>query len=198
MNVRRPYQMGARAAAAAETGRRILEATQELFLEAPLHEVTLQAVAVRAGVTQQTVIRRFGSRPGLIAAAVADATARVRAHREQAPVGDLTGAVKNLFDHYEAWADVSLKVLVEAQRSEEGASLSSDGRALHAAWVDRVFAPQLEARRGRDRTELRHQLIAVCDVYVWKLLRRDQGLPRAAAERAVLGIVRALCRDGGG
>jgi len=196
MNVSRPYAMGARAATTAETGRRILAATQQLFLEAPMHEITLQGVAERAGVALQTVLRRFGSRSGLIVAATSDATARVSAQRDRAPVGDPAGAVENLFDHYEEWADVSLKILAEEPRSEEVAALARDGRALHVAWVERVFAPQIRARRGRARLELRCQLVAVCDVHVWKLLRRDQGLSRAAAEKAVLGIVQALCNQG--
>jgi hypothetical protein len=45
-----------------------------------------------------------------------------------------------------------------------------------------VFAPQLDLRRGSARTQLFNILLVTTDVYVWKLLRRDLGLSRTAAE----------------
>jgi AcrR family transcriptional regulator len=186
--------MTARAAASAETGRRIVRAMQELFALGPYHEVTLQAVAGRAGVTLQTVLRRFGSKGALLAAAAADARARVAAQREEARPGDHRGAIRNLFDHYEAWADTSLRLLEQEERVAEIATLTREGRALHARWVERVFAPALAAARPSDRPLRRAQLIVATDVYAWKLLRRDLGLARSDAEHAVLGTVDALCR----
>jgi len=38
---------------------------------------------------------------------------------------------------------------------------------------------------------------ALTDVYVWKLLRLDLGVPRADAEDIVLGMIDALCACGG-
>ncbi|MFL5885485.1 MAG: helix-turn-helix domain-containing protein, partial [Thermoleophilaceae bacterium] len=64
-NGKRPYRMTARAEAAAATGERILEAAAELFHARPFDEVTLEDVARRAGVSSQTVIRRYGSKEGL-------------------------------------------------------------------------------------------------------------------------------------
>ena len=64
----RPYVQSRRAEAAADTASRILDATAELFLEcgdAP----TLEAIAQRADVAVQTILRRFGSKEGLQAAA---------------------------------------------------------------------------------------------------------------------------------
>ncbi len=175
-----------------ETAHRILAAARALFVEMPFEEITLQAIALRAGVTLQTVLRRFGSKSRLIAAAAEEAMAAVDAQRGQAPVGNAPAAVTNLFDHYEQWGDVSLRLLAQEERFEQIGEITGRARALHAAWVERVFGPQL-ARHGEDaRSVLRAQLIANCDVYLWKLLRRDLGLPRAEAERAVLGVIEAL------
>ena len=66
---KRPYRMRARAEAAAETGRRILEAVIELHRERFWDQVSLEDIAERAGVTVQTVIRRFGNKERLIDAA---------------------------------------------------------------------------------------------------------------------------------
>lgn len=192
----RPYRMAARAAAAEETGRRLLAAMQSLFVERPYTEVTLEAVAERAGVTLQTLLRRFGSKAGLLAAAAADVSSRVEAQRGEAVPGDLRGCVSNLFDHYEEWGDTSLRLLAQEESVEAIAQLTRQGRALHATWVTRVFAPELARHEGRERRIRRAQLIAVCDVYVWKLLRRDLGLGRADAEKALLGMLEGLCAGG--
>ena len=197
MKVRaRPYRMAARAAAAEETGRRLIAAMQTLFAERPFEDITVEDVAARAGVTLRTLLRRFGSKSGLLAAAATEGTARVEAQRSEAPVGDPRGAIAKLFDHYEEWGQVSLRLLSQEERFAEIGEITRRGRALHAAWVERVFAPELVRWRGQAR-KLRHaQLVAICDVYVWKLLRRDLGLSRADSEKAVLGIVEALCARG--
>lgn len=184
--------MTARAAAVEETGRRIVAAMQALFGEVPYARLTLEMVAERAAVTQQTVLRRFGSKEGLLVAAAADARARITAQRAEAPAGDGAAAVAGLFDHYEAWGRVSLKLLEQEEQLEEVAAITREGRAIHAAWVDRVFADALGGRRDGPREPLRSQLVAVTDVYVWKILRVDRGLSRDQAEQAVLGLVEAL------
>jgi AcrR family transcriptional regulator len=184
--------MSARAAAVEETGQRILAAALALFAEMPFEEITLEAIALRAGVTLQTVLRRFGSKARLIAAAAEEAMAEVDAQRGQAPVGNAPAAVTNLFDHYEQWGDVSLRLLAQEERFEEVGEITRRARALHVAWVERVFGPDLARCRERDPSVARAQLVAICDVYMWKLLRRDLGLPRAEAERAVLGVIEAL------
>ena len=61
--------MGARAQAVDATRRRIVDALIALAGERPFAEVTLDAVAERAGVSVQTVLRQFGSRDGLFAEA---------------------------------------------------------------------------------------------------------------------------------
>src|SRR4029453_8837716 len=97
----RRYDNRKRASTAADTGRRILEVTRDLFTERPLSEITLIAVADRAGVTVQTVIRRFGDRSGLIDATVEHTAAQVMAHRDAAPAGKVPAATAPLREHYE-------------------------------------------------------------------------------------------------
>jgi AcrR family transcriptional regulator len=184
--------MTARADAAAATARRVLDAAHSLFVEGPFDKLTLEAVADRAGVTLQTVLRRFGSKAALIAAVAARDTAAVEAQRFRAVPGDVAGAVSNLFDHYEEWADVALKLLAQEDRYAEVAGLTHGARATHARWVEHAFGPQLAKLRGRRRRMRRAQLVALCDVYFWKLLRRDLGLSRADAETALLEAVEAL------
>src|SRR3712207_8050354 len=82
---KRRYRMRVRAEAAAETGRRILEAVIELHRERFFDEVSLEDIAERAGVTVRTVIRRFGSKERLIEAAAEEGTRQVTHQRYQAP-----------------------------------------------------------------------------------------------------------------
>lgn len=189
---RRPYRMGARAEATAATGERILDAAETAFYERPGDEVTLAAVAERAGVTVQTILRRFGNRQALFGAALARATARVSLQRGSAPVGDVEGAVRILIDHYEELGDRVLRVLGEEGRNRALHALTDIGRTYHREWCKHVFAPtlsQLESAKLERRTA---QLVAVTDVYAWKLLRRDQGLSREQTELAMRELVEPL------
>ena len=189
---KRPYRMRARAEAAAETRRRILEATIELHRERYFDQVSLEDIAKRAGVTVQTVIRRFGNKERLIEVAAEEGNKQVARQRDQAPVGDVEGAVKNLIEHYEEWGDSVLRLLAQEERVPAFRSVTDAGRALHYEWVERTFAPLLAERTGTARRRLSAELIAICDVYFWKILRRDLGLSREQTELALRETILAL------
>jgi AcrR family transcriptional regulator len=186
--MKRVYRQVARAESAAATGERILDAAVELFWELPGYQVSLDEVARRAGVTVQTVIRRFGGRDGLFAAAAEREMDKVRRRRDEAEVGDLHGAVGVLLDHYELMGDRVMRLLAEEERSPDLREIVEGGRALHREWCARVFAPALEGAPPRRLA----QLVAVCDVYTWKLLRRDAGLSRRQTELALLELLEPL------
>ena len=193
---KRPYRMRARAEAATETGRRILEAVIELHRERFWDQVSLEDIAERAGVTVQTVIRRFGSKERLIETAAEEGTRQVMRQRERAPVGDIEGAVENLVDHYEEWADSALRLLAQEERVPAFRSVTDAARAFHYEWVERTFAPLLAKREGAARQRLLAELVAICDVYFWKLLRRDMGLSREQTELAIRETILALEGEG--
>src|SRR5919202_4501274 len=83
---KRAYRMGARAEAAEETRLRILDAVIGLHMERYYDQVSLEDVARRAGVTVQTVLRRFGSKDRLLDAATEVTRGRVAGQRDEAPV----------------------------------------------------------------------------------------------------------------
>jgi AcrR family transcriptional regulator len=187
---RRPYRMTARAEAAAATGRRILESVVALHGERFHDQITLDDIADRAGVTVQTVLRRFGSKEELIDATAAMVTEQVVRQRRQAPVGDVAGAVDNLVTHYEERAPATLRLLAQEERVAQFQPILQQGRRLHYEWVEATFRPFLDRARHPER--LRAQLIAVLDIYVWKVLRLDLGLQPAAVRAALTGMVDAL------
>jgi AcrR family transcriptional regulator len=184
--------MQARAEAAADTQRRIVEAAMHAFSERLYDQVALEEIARRAGVTFQTVMRRFGSKEKLFAVAAATGRARVLTRRSQPPVGDLRAAVHVLIEEYEELGDMMLRFLGQEERVPAIRELTDAGRALHREWVERVFESQLRPCKGSARRVRRATLIAATDLLVWKLLRRDLSLSKGETERAVIELVRAL------
>jgi AcrR family transcriptional regulator len=181
----RRYAMGARAEAAAATGERILDAAVELFWEQPTDQLRLDDVAARSGVTVQTVIRRFGGKEGLFSAAVERESARVRAARGAVVPGDVGGAVTNLLEHYEQLGDRVLRMLAEEDRVPALKVVVENGRRMHREWCRHAFGPFLSGLTGVERDRRLAQLVAVCDVHTWMLLRRQAGLSRAQTAQAI-------------
>lgn len=193
----RPYRMQTRAQASEATGQRILAMAQQLFGELLYDQVSLQAVAESAGVTVQTVLRRFTSKEQLFAAVTQWTSQQIRLTREQAPVGEGTGAVRNLIDTYERWGDQVLHRLPQEQRTPAIREATEAGRRYHQAWVERVFGPFLVDGPTCVRQQQLAQLVAVTDLYMWKVLRRDLRRSREETERAIRDLVHRITGSGG-
>lgn len=183
----RPYRMQARAAAAERTAQRILAAAFDLWHDVGLDEMTLQQVADRAGVTVQTVLRRFGSKDGLIDAGLEHGAKAIIAQRNSAPQGDVRGALDVLLDHYEEWGDASLRTIAVETRYPAAAKVARYGREAHRDWCRRYLAPP------QPDEPLLDALVAATDAYCWKLLRRDLGRSREQTlivmEKLVTGVL---------
>jgi AcrR family transcriptional regulator len=188
----RPYRMAARAEAAAATAERILDAAVEMFTERPYDDVSLDLIAAESGVTKRTLLRRFESKESLFGVAMQRAVGEMVAHRDAAPVGDVHGAVANVVGQYERWGTNRLRLLAQEDRIPVVAEWVQGGRAYHWDWVARVFAPQLAGLRGAARKRRVAALVALTDVYTWKLLRRDLGLSRADTERTLIDLIEKL------
>jgi AcrR family transcriptional regulator len=170
----------------------VLDAALSLFTNHPYEEVSLEAVAERAQVTKQTVLRRFGSKEDLFVAALHQAAQESVSHRDAAPVGDIAGAVANVVEHYEHLGANRLRFLSQEDTIPVVAENVRAGRAYHAAWVKRTFAPLIQARTGTARKRRLAALVALTDVYMWKLLRRDLKLSRSETEQALIELIQAL------
>ena len=188
--------MVTRAESAAATRERILDVAVDVFWELPGERVSLNDVAYRADVSVQTVIRCFGGRDGLFAAAAEREIERTRGQRDLAPVGDVRSAVRVLVEHYEAWGDRVALLLAEEQRSAELRAIAERGRVLHREWCSRVFAPTLQNLARAERRRRLAQLVAICDFYMWKLLRRDAQLSRRQTEIALVELLEPMLAPG--
>lgn len=192
MTARRTYTMTARSEAAERTRARILDATVALATSRLLAEISLDDIAAEAGVSVQTVLRRFGSKAGVIEAAHALAIGEV-AQERQAPVGDVPTALAVLVDHYERRGDSVALLLAQEGSDEQVRRITEAGRRLHREWVQVVFAPYLPA--GEQGDELVDLLVVVTDVLTWKQLRRDLRLDRPTTELRMRRLVTALVHD---
>jgi len=188
----RPYRMTSRAEATRETAIRVLDVAVELFTEKSFEDVSLDEVAGRAQVTKRTVLRRFDSKDGLFAAAMQHAAEEMVSQRGTAPVGDIAKAVANLMDHYERWGTNRLRLLAQEERITVVADHVEAGRRYHWSWVEQTFAPLIAGLEGDARRRRVAALVAVTDVYTWKLLRRDLALSRANTERIVIELISKL------
>ena len=152
-------------------------------------------MAADAGVSTRTVLRHFGSREGLFDAAGRREAARIRAQRDTAPPGDVPAAVAVLVEHCEELGDRVLRLLAEEDRVPALRAIAEEGRAVHRAWCRRVFADALSPLDGVARDRRLGQLVAVCDVQTWRLLRRDAGLSRRQTELALVELLRPLVEE---
>jgi AcrR family transcriptional regulator len=187
----RTYTKVARAAAQDRTRTALLAAAEEAFFAGPWEQASLEAIAARAGVTKQTLLRHFGSKDGLLEAAYARAFEQVRAQRLSAPADDIEGAIDNLLDHYEQHGERALKI---GALGGDGvpARLGRRAREMHYAWVEHAFGAWLARARGPERRRLRAALIVACDVQSWSILARDLALPRREVRATLILTVGRL------
>lgn len=190
MKTTRRYTMTTRAESAERTRVRILDAAVALADTKLIPEISLDDVASAAGVSVQTVLRRFESRAGLLEAARAHGLEAVRTER-RTPVGDPDAAVRVVVDHYERRGDGVVLMLAQEHADESVRQVTADGRTMHRGWVADAFAPYLPPE-GDEREALVDLLAVATDVYTWKQLRRDRGLGRARTEDRMRRLVRAL------
>lgn len=191
MKTKRTYTMASRAKAAEETRLRILRAAFDLQSQSLASDIGLAAVAQAAGVSVQTILRRFGSRDGLFDEAVRYANETI-AEERRAPVGDVAGALHVIVEHYERRGDFALMMLAQETTYEHVRRMSDAGKATHRAWVEEVFSPQLGPLTPTLREETTDLLVVATDVYAWKLLRRDRGLSRIQTEQRLNTLVTAI------
>jgi AcrR family transcriptional regulator len=188
----RPYKQGARALAQERTRDALLDAADEELSRGGWSKTTLDKLAGKAGVTKQTALRHFGSKEGLIEAAIRRTSEIVRKERARAPVGDVPGAVRNLLEHYERWGALVMRVLAEEHRLSLVRKATDRGRQVHYDWVDYVFAPQLEGLDEPVRLRRRAALIGLCDVQMWWLLSHDLGLERAEVQTTMIEAIEGV------
>lgn len=186
----RTYRQTARAASAEATGQRIVEAFLRRLREQWYDEIRLEQVAEDAGVTVQTVVRRFGGKAELLAGAIR-AMVRDAGERRATPPGDPERLARNLVADYERTGDTILRLLALEPRHSVLHEHLTQARGRHRDWIARAFAGDLERLDTGARQSALDALVIATDVYTWKLLRRDMGRGVAATRDAIAGMIRS-------
>lgn len=174
----RPYRQTARAAAAAETGERILSAFMARMERYWFDEIRLEDVASDAGVTVQTVIRRFGGKDGLLDAGQNVMESSITSAR-RVTAGDVAKALDVIIAEYEELGGLVMRLLAQEDRHAQIKAVTDTGRRHHRAWVGEVFAPWLDGMPSERRLQAHDALVVALDIYIWKLVRVDmrRGVP---------------------
>lgn len=186
----RRYKQTARAQAAQATAQHIVDAFLARLMKQWFDEITLDCVAQDAGVTVQTVVRRFGGKEGLLTEAVKIIEAQVK-ERRAAPPGDIGRLVENLIEDYEQSGDAVIRLLALEPRHDVLKVFLDHGRSEHRTWVADSFSEQLGCLDASTRKRALDSLVIITDVYTWKLLRRDMGRSIAAATTTLKHLIHA-------
>jgi AcrR family transcriptional regulator len=184
--------MRERAKTAEATREKILDAAEALFDEGPIDRFTLAAIAERAGVSVQTILRHFGNRDGLLIATLVHAGVKMGEDREAAPAGDFSAAIDVLTDHYDKFGERILRLLGAEEQNPGLRTMADLGRTYHQEWCERIFATGLEGLRGAKRERRLAQLVTITDIYTWKLLRLDRGLSAEQTKLAIRELLEPL------
>jgi AcrR family transcriptional regulator len=185
------YRQIARAEAAEATASKIVEAFAACAGERWFDEITLEEVAARAEVTVRTLIRRFGGKEGLVRAYAEHRQSLARDAPLAAP-GDLEGAVTALVERYEAVGDMAIRDVAQAPHQPGLKPLVEMNRLQHRTLTEAAYAPWLDRLPGPERRRMLDRLVAVTDVSMWKLFRRDMERSAIGTRVLIKGLVEAV------
>lgn len=189
----RPYRQQARATAAQERTDRILTAALDLFLELPYEQVTLAAVADRAGVGLQTLIRRVRTKDGLVEAVNGWVVPAITAHRGPPRPFTPEEMAETVCSHYERWGTATERTIKQEDSSPALKAAAEGGRRAHREWVAACYADLLGTLPEPEARGVLARLVTVTGVEAWLVLSRDCGLPphevRDSVAHLVLGAV---------
>lgn len=184
--------MKTRADSASATKARVLACAEELARTNLFDSATLEAVADGAGTTVRTVLRIFGNKELLFSAALDSIGFSMIGPSHQGDTGATLGV---LYDFYEKYGDMVIRWLADELRVTAISEHLRIGRRNLRNWVREAFTPALSRQSAAERKETLNALIVALDVYTWKLLRRDFGLGRNAAEAVVLRMLAGLLQE---
>lgn len=187
--------MKARAKAKAQTGQAIIDAATELWKDYPLHDITLDQVAEKAGVTVRTILRRFESKEGLFQAGLEQKATAVGEQRSAAASGDIPAALEGLIADYEAFGDANIRTLRVEEELPIAHQILQKGRQFHREWCAQVFGPYLPAADHPDYETRLMAFYCATDVYQWKVLRRDFGKSKKATCQIMQSLVQGLIQQ---
>ena len=184
--------MTARAEKMARTEERIMRTAVSLWKEKSLRDITLEMIAENAGVTVRTLLRKYGSKDGVIQASMESEAARAAVTRMLPVSSDPGELISSLLDEYESMGDAVIRTIYLSDELPVAADILARGRAIHREWCEMSFGQYLCASDAAERELRLTSIIAATEIYLWKLLRRDMGKSPEETFRIFRNIVAGL------
>lgn len=202
---RRPYRMAKRADQAAATRSRILDAARESLANRTFHDATMEALALRAGVTRVTVYRTFGSKQALLHALMWDELARARLDRvdEARSNPDVRRAVQGLLREnclmFAALGEALPLSLELARRDEDVAGIVDAGyhgrRHQSMDELARRIAKAGVRASGWTNRQVADALLVLTSFEAFETLTSRRGSSLDAAADTLFGLATAFLTD---
>lgn len=192
---KRIYQMSERAEQVARNDRKIMNAMSDLWVELPLQEITLDKISQRSGVTVRTILRKFGSKEGLLEACIESNAERFTQMRMELTPGDLNGIVDALLEEYEQMGEALIRTLTVEYTFPSTQVLLEKARKYHRDWCAIVFEPYLPSTSSGNYELVLSAFIAGTEFYLWKLLRRDLGKSLKECKQIFLYTLESLAAN---
>ncbi len=195
---KRTYRLAARAEARDERRRRILEAAYEVFGVRRYEDVTLAEVAALAGTSERTVYRLFGTKKRLLSSWLKEVAPGIGPPPDPSVKNDSRAFVRIMVDFYERRGTSLLNMLAQEDSVPALRPLLDWGRDKYDEGIERGLGHLLAGHRGAARKRRHMQLVVICDVYTWSLLRQGRGLSQKEVVRVLEDMLAVLepGRDG--
>lgn len=163
---------------AEQTKLSIVNAFGKLWTQYPINDITLDMIAEKANVTKRTILRKFGSKEGLMTESLSYDPVGISAKRNQAKPGDIEDILKTLLSNYENIGDAAIRTIRLEPELEVARQIGVKGRKLHRDWCRLVFEPFLPDSQSPDFEIQLTSFISVTEIYLWKLMRKDLKLSK--------------------
>lgn len=193
----RTYDSSKRRAQAEARKAHMARRTAELMRQRRFGDFTLEEVAERAETTVQTILRAYGSKEALFVEALSKyAVDHVDEEmRDAVASDDIPAFIATLFRLYDRIGDAVIRMLAEEPKVPALKEANDIGRAYHGNTVKTVFGRHLDPLPEPERSILHSALRAVTDIYVWQVLRRDEGRSLEHTIETVTHIVNRLLKE---
>jgi AcrR family transcriptional regulator len=179
---------------AARNRQRILEAADRLFAEHGAERVSMDAIAVAAGVGKGTLFRRFGDRTGLARAVLEqrDGVLRQAVLSGPPPLGPGAPAADRLAAFLGAAADHICRNRPWLLAYEQCSGVARYGDDPNRFWQEHVADLVAEARPDLDARFLAHALLAPLNCQLVQHLVEDAGMPPERIRQGAVRLARTI------
>lgn len=146
-------------------------------------------------MTVQTVNRRFGSKEGLFEKLAEREEKRVVKERAVPLEEGIAFAIHTLVNHYEKDGDMMYNLVSQEHISEPIREIVNRGRQIHRNWVEKYCKELFQGLEDNAYQMQLYSVMATTDLSIWKLLRRDYGLPKEFVVSIMLKLLNSLKGD---